>query len=253
MEESKITDGLWYEPQKSPYVSNFVRQKSKKIRAKLRDRGILPPYGAPLNEEQLQIIRDMYEGNFSLWDSIVIEERKNRKINGLCKTPEKSKTYDGTNSVKQNLYRLRLLEILPQTDKEYTDEHQSIIDDVTTNSIQTTKNFFKRKYYHLSTKRGRLFYRVKYNSHNHKVGITLDDIIPVDVCPYLGIKLSYEYEDRNSDNYATIDRIDPSKGYIKGNIEVVSLKSNRMKNKTTELELLQFSISAMELLKENEL
>lgn len=253
-------NGQWDGYNSSPYVSVVAREKSKKIRSKLRDRGILPPYGQPLNEEQQSLIYDMSQGDFSFWENLKIKEmnerygytKKSYSVNedvSVIRVPK----YEGTNSVKQHLYRLRLLEIIPEIGIEVTDDQQMIIDDVYENAETVTKNFFKKKYYHLSTKRGRLYYRVKFNRNNHKVGIVQKDIIPVDKCPYLGIDLSYEKEDKDKDNYATIDRIDSSKGYIVGNIEVVSLKSNRMKNKATELELLQFSTNALNLLNEEKI
>ena len=52
--------------------------------------------------------------------------------------------------------------------------------------------------------------------------IELKDIIVPDKCPILGIPL---------------DRIDSSKGYVKGNIWVISLRANRIKNDPTPQEL----------------
>ena len=50
-------------------------------------------------------------------------------------------------------------------------------------------------------------------------------------CPILGIKLKYLSEsDGNSFDHATLDRIDNSKGYIKGNVIVISRLANAMKN-----------------------
>lgn len=63
--------------------------------------------------------------------------------------------------------------------------------------------------------------------------------ILVDVCPILGVKFSSE--NRTNDNSMTLDRIDPNKGYIKGNVQFISHKANRMKSNATPDELVKFA------------
>jgi hypothetical protein len=59
-------------------------------------------------------------------------------------------------------------------------------------------------------------------------------------CPILGIQLNYggNGKQRADDNSATIDRIDNSLGYIKGNVLICSWKANRMKSNASADELL---------------
>lgn len=60
----------------------------------------------------------------------------------------------------------------------------------------------------------------------------------VDTCPLLSIKLTYEnFVGRMPDNYATLDRIDPTKGYIEGNVQIVSFRANTLKSNATLEEL----------------
>lgn len=58
--------------------------------------------------------------------------------------------------------------------------------------------------------------------------ITKEDISIPEVCPVLGIPL-VKGEKFFTDNSPTIDRIDNSKGYVRGNIEVISYKANSIK------------------------
>ena len=61
-----------------------------------------------------------------------------------------------------------------------------------------------------------------------KFNITLDDIIVPERCPILGMTLMVS--EKMSDCSPSLDRIDSSKGYIKGNIQVISSKANTIKN-----------------------
>lgn len=62
------------------------------------------------------------------------------------------------------------------------------------------------------------------------------DIVIPEICPILGIPI-----DRNADNYSdnapSLDRTDNTKGYIKGNVCVVSWRANRIKSDATLEEL----------------
>ena len=66
-----------------------------------------------------------------------------------------------------------------------------------------------------------------------------DIIIPTH-CPILGIELIPGGLGIHAFNSPSIDRIDSSKGYIKGNVRVISLRANMMKNDADLQELEQF-------------
>lgn len=62
--------------------------------------------------------------------------------------------------------------------------------------------------------------------------LTIDDIeVPV-MCPVLGVVLSVEIGKR-SDNAPSLDRLVPERGYIVGNIRVISWRANRLKGDAT--------------------
>lgn len=61
-------------------------------------------------------------------------------------------------------------------------------------------------------------------------------------CPALGIKLDYSkcekvFGKNKRLNVASLDRIDNNKGYIAGNVTVVSLRANYLKKDATVSEL----------------
>ena len=67
--------------------------------------------------------------------------------------------------------------------------------------------------------------------------IEVEDIIIPTVCPVLGIQIYPAFRkdngDRFSNNSPSIDRIDITKGYTKGNIMVISWRANRIKSDAT--------------------
>lgn len=62
--------------------------------------------------------------------------------------------------------------------------------------------------------------------------ITVDDIVIPDICPVLGIPIML---DGPRNNVPSLDRIDNTKGYVKGNVCVISMRANNLKmNGTVE-------------------
>jgi hypothetical protein len=51
-------------------------------------------------------------------------------------------------------------------------------------------------------------------------------------CPVLGIELDY-FADRRAENAVSFDRLDSSKGYVHGNVAIISWRANRIKNNGT--------------------
>ena len=77
---------------------------------------------------------------------------------------------------------------------------------------------------------------------NEKWGWDLEyeDITFPTHCPLLGYKLNYRGNKGQHNSNASIDRIDPTKGYVKGNVWVISYRANVLRNNASieELELL---------------
>jgi hypothetical protein len=59
-----------------------------------------------------------------------------------------------------------------------------------------------------------------------------EDVIMPTHCPILGLKLEWA-KGSPKDNSPSLDRLDNSKGYIKGNIRVISYRANTYKNNMT--------------------
>lgn len=166
-----------------------VEQKRReKVRMALRKKGILPPVGEEMNQEQLLINEQIGNNDFSYWDSIKLKTSRSGGID------------------KQTFVGIKPLEYL-------------------------------------------IWYRAKDNSQKHKreFDIEVEDIIIPTHCPYLGIELIFDVNHHNSPNYFSIDRIDSSKGYVKGNVQVISHLANSMKNKATKEEIITFSQNVLKM------
>jgi hypothetical protein len=70
--------------------------------------------------------------------------------------------------------------------------------------------------------------------------ITLNDIAIPKYCPLLGLLLKTT-KGRLSNNSPTLDKIIPSKGYVKGNVWVISHKANRMKSDMSIFDMRNFA------------
>jgi hypothetical protein len=164
------------------------QKRREKVRRSLRDKGILPPIGETMNEEQQKINDQISNNDFTYWDSIKSQKTKSGGIDKQTYIPIKSPEYI-------------------------------------------------------------LWYRCKENSkrRNKEFDLSIEDIIIPSHCPYLNIELSTTHEDNNSPNYYSVDRIDSSKGYVKGNIQIISRLANTMKNSATEEQLITFSKNILKL------
>jgi len=80
--------------------------------------------------------------------------------------------------------------------------------------------------------------RAKRKGFEHNIDI--DDIIVPAVCPLLNIPL-FQGIDNVCPNSPTLDRIDSNKGYVKGNVWVISYKANTIKSNATVEELEQIA------------
>jgi hypothetical protein len=94
-----------------------------------------------------------------------------------------------------------------------------------------------------------ILYRAKFNAkeRNYDFNLTIEDINIPERCPYLDVLIETDLSKNNSDNYYSIDRIDSTKGYVKGNVQIISRLANTMKNKATKKQLILFSKNILKM------
>lgn len=90
----------------------------------------------------------------------------------------------------------------------------------------------------------RMFRRAKSRAMTKGLEFDLEksDIIIPEYCPILGIKLEhFSGHSGGRPNSPALDRVDNSKGYVKGNVIVISHLANMMKSSANREELLAFA------------
>jgi hypothetical protein len=89
-------------------------------------------------------------------------------------------------------------------------------------------------------------YRAK--KENLPFNLELEDIYIPKYCPYINIPLAVGGGGKPSPNSPSLDRIDPTLGYIKGNVIAVSFKANAMKQNATPQEIISLGRNLKKLM-----
>ena len=93
-----------------------------------------------------------------------------------------------------------------------------------------------------ATPASRLLSITKYRAQKRGIpfDLTVEEVVVPDFCPVLGLPLYRNTGGRaQGSNSPTVDRIDPDKGYVKGNGRVISSRANAIKSNATPEELLR--------------
>lgn len=84
--------------------------------------------------------------------------------------------------------------------------------------------------------------RHRAKKNNLPFELTVEDIFIPEYCPILGIKMECQAgKGRVKDNSPSLDKIVPSKGYVVGNVQVISYRANRLKGDCSLEDLLKFA------------
>lgn len=267
-----------------------IQKKIYRIRKRLRTLGILPPVDVDMNEEQQKIYDQLGEGDFSYWDKIKTRDGHdggNQTYQRRHWTPEilLYERYRYNTSVKGSTFDITPEDIvIPETcplidipiSVDYEDrksDNYYVLDrldwskGIVKGNIRVVSvlglhqrlkeisklDSFSYEDYVPDDLQKEICSRARKNARSRGLEYNLGhgDIVIPETCPYLKIKLSYNKKDSKEPFYYSVDRIDSSKGYVKGNVQIISFLSNTMKNGASAHQLLTFSKSVLEIHKKS--
>lgn len=73
----------------------------------------------------------------------------------------------------------------------------------------------------------------KYQNKGREFNIGVEDVEWVTICPILNIPINYYSIGGRKSDTASFDRVDTTKGYVKGNVRIISNRANMIKSDLT--------------------
>lgn len=129
------------------------------------------------------------------------------------------------------------VKVRSETIKEHIKEYMKTYREKNHERLNSQQNTFR-----LDNPSNALYRAAKYRAKFRGVefNIELSDVVIPEFCPILHILLSVS-SGKVSEYSPSLDRIDSTKGYIKGNVQVISYKANTMKSNANAEDLLLFA------------
>ena len=126
--------------------------------------------------------------------------------------------------------------------KTYRDNNKNKITE--RNKVNYENNKERWQIYHQANKDSGILKGIRQRSKKKGIecDLELEDIAYPEFCPVLGLKLERKSNNKGpTKNSPSVDRIDPTKGYVKDNIQMISNLANTMKQDATPEQLLMFA------------
>jgi hypothetical protein len=137
--------------------------------------------------------------------------------------------------ISERLIMGACLECKKIIDKNYKENNKKHIKEYHKKYAKENYSTEKRRKQYIENVESELYHHAKNRAKNKNLqfNIIKEDIVIPEKCPVFDVPLNFE----NKDNVPTLDRVDNTQGYIKGNIQVISFKANRLKNSSSMDEL----------------
>lgn len=136
----------------------------------------------------------------------------------------------------QQAYRKKNVEKVRENERRYRQEKRltdaTYVDKVNTKQRERYPKYVKKRLLDRANARAK--------KNNLFFNLEITDIVIPEYCPILEVKLVQGVKG-NYEHTPSLDRIDNTRGYIKGNVAVISNLANTMKNKASLYQLTIFS------------
>lgn len=248
-------------------MAKAERTIRRDFKEKLLKRQIIP-YSSPYTKNHEKIIDMLKASMYSEIKEYVMEIynididkrlTKERKPKGP-KAPKPKK--DPALMIKKRILRKLLAFDLVAEDDDLATDIQKEIKYRVLNENVTSEKIIKEYLDHANdvAKQKYMYYKLQMSVANRKGkgvswNIKPEDIIINEYCPFLGTKLTYAPSEKSKvrldDKSASNDRFDNSKGYVKGNVWVISRLANAMKNAASIDQLKTFCYNILKQYYEN--
>jgi hypothetical protein len=165
---------------------------------------------------------------------------KRKQIEITCSNPECNKTFlKDKSEFDRNLKKGRKNYCSRNCVGKIHNGHLSNYFNQTKNILKNFSDNRKDKYTGLREHMARVKKRHK------DYDITLEDLLEQwvkqeGICVYSGVRLNKSKKNGNIITTASLDRIDSKKGYVKGNIQFISIICNYAKNNVSHEEMIEF-------------
>ena len=149
-------------------------------------------------------------------------------------------TYNSTDSMQEIYDKLLQHPYFKRTTRKSISQRTTEIRNLFNLPPKMPENNYNSEYDRI---RGYIIRNSKYCAKRREIPFDLKytDFELPEYCPILGIKIEYGAgSDGNAPNHASLDRIDNTKGYIPGNVMIVSRLANAMKNEASFEQLQSF-------------
>lgn len=229
-----------------------INKKRSKLKEKLIKYGILPNQ-YPYTKYQEEISDKLKSNQFIELNTIVSTKKseypvKRRKKKIIEKIPIDPKI----SLIKNRLIKVINAGLLPEDYSDLNSEQHKEIYDLVTNQMDIPIMDIIYTYINdtnLETKQKYLYKKLKHKTYQNTylkkgkfVDIKPENIIVNEYCPFLGVKIDYRTLPSHTmiNNSHSFDRIVNSKGYVNGNVWIISRLANTIKNEATDEQLRTF-------------